>query len=182
MRVIAGRFGGRRLRAPKGSSTRPTADRVREALFSILGPPPEDAVVLDLFAGAGTLGLESLSRGARRAVFVDSARAAVACLEDNIKSLGAELLCEVHPMDVMKALPRLARSHPAMAWVFLDPPYRTDVGLRVMASLADSPLVGPESIVVCEHDRRETYDDAIGALRKISQRSYGDTCLSLYRR
>ena len=90
MRVIAGRYGGRRLQAPPGGATRPTADRVREALFSILGARVEGAAVLDLFAGSGALGLEALSRGAVRATFVESAPAAQRALRANVEALGAD--------------------------------------------------------------------------------------------
>ncbi|HWM84872.1 MAG TPA: RsmD family RNA methyltransferase, partial [Kofleriaceae bacterium] len=96
MRVIAGRAGGRRLAAPPGALTRPTADRVREALFSILGPPDDDARVLDLFAGAGALGIEALSRGAARAVFVDRSRSALRYLRRNLEELGMAGLSQVH--------------------------------------------------------------------------------------
>ena len=90
MRIVAGRWGGRRLTTPKGLATRPTADRVREALFSILGDRVQDARVLDLFAGSGALGLEALSRGARSATFVESAPAALAALRANLAALGAD--------------------------------------------------------------------------------------------
>jgi len=104
MRVIAGRFGGRRLKAPAGTSTRPTSDRVREALFSMLGDL-EQAAVLDLFAGSGALGIEALSRGARRAVFVERERAAVVALESNLQTLGLDShAVEVRRADALAAL------------------------------------------------------------------------------
>ena len=104
MRIIAGIARGRHFQAPAGATTRPTSDRVREALFSILGPPPANAAVLDLFAGSGSLGLEALSRGAARACFVEKDRLAVATLRKNIKGLGFEEHTEVMPIEVSRAL------------------------------------------------------------------------------
>src|SRR5690349_20918096 len=112
MRVIAGRYGGRRLQAPPGDATRPTSDRVREALFSILGDRVEGARVLDLFAGSGALGLEALSRGAASATFVDSAPAAIRAVKANLAALGAE--AEVVRADALRWLrgaPPAARQH-----------------------------------------------------------------------
>src|SRR5688500_5845100 len=120
MRIIAGTLGGRRLQAPAGDDTRPTADRVREALFSILGPPPEGARVLDLCAGAGGLGLEALSRGAASAVFVDADRRAIEALRANIEALGVGATSQVHKGDARTQLRKLAGP---FDWVFADPPY-----------------------------------------------------------
>src|SRR3954465_7399669 len=126
MRIVAGRWGGRTLHAPRGRSTRPTSDRVREALFSILGPL-DGARVLDLFAGSGALGLEALSRGAAAATFVERERLALRALRDNVADLGAD--AEVVAADARVFL-RAARERGAQYdLVFLDPPYRAAAGL-----------------------------------------------------
>ncbi|HTM21589.1 MAG TPA: 16S rRNA (guanine(966)-N(2))-methyltransferase RsmD, partial [Kofleriaceae bacterium] len=151
MRIIAGSLGGRRLKAPPGDATRPTADRVREALFSILGPPPEGARVLDLCAGAGGLGLEALSRGAAAAEFVDSDRAALAALRANIDALGLGTASRVHAGDARSVLRRLAGP---FHWVFADPPYRSGLADQMLAELGDGRLLAPDPVVVVEHDRR----------------------------
>ncbi len=180
MRIIGGTARSRRLRAPAGAATRPTADRVREALFNILGPPPEDLAVLDLFAGAGGLGLEALSRGAARAVFVDRAPAAVRCLEENVASLGMGDRAEILAVDVARALRTLDG---AFGWVFIDPPYKTDLALATVAALSQTgALLTQDAIVVAEHDRRRPLPDANGILTKTDQRIYGDTALSFYGR
>lgn len=176
MRVIAGSAGGRTLSAPRGQATRPTSDRVREALFSILGPPPAGAQVLDLFAGAGTLGIEALSRGADRAVFVDSARPAVACIRRNLAALGLADRAEVHLADARRFAQRLGRT--PFHWIFLDPPYATDVG-DVLAQLEAN--LAPDGRLVVEHDRRSPPEQRSGFLVKFDTRRYGDTELALYR-
>ncbi len=178
MRIIAGSLGGRRLRCPPGRGTRPTSDRVREALFSILGPPPDDARVLDLFAGAGTLGLEALSRGAALAVLVERDRTALRCLRENIETLGIKERCQVIVGDGLR---ELDRDGPAFDWVFLDPPYASDLADQALAKLARGARMRPDAVVVVEHDRRTT-PVAPAPLEKTESRTYGDTTISLYRR
>src|SRR3954469_21216042 len=126
MRLTGGNERGRRLKAPRGLRTRPTAAKVREAIFNILGPPP-DGAVLDLFAGTGALGMEALSRGAKRAVFVERDRNALSALRANLRELGVEGRSTVIGADVRTGLRRLAASvghvDDRFAWVFMDPPY-----------------------------------------------------------
>src|ERR671914_2355707 len=122
MRVIAGRFGGRRLAAPPGAATRPTSDRVREALFSILGERVAGARVLDLFAGSGALGIEALSRGAAEATFVDTAAPAIRTVRANLDALGAA--AEVRRADARRFLGAASADARQYDLVFLDPPYR----------------------------------------------------------
>src|SRR3954468_12744768 len=122
MRVIAGTYGGRPLNAPPGAATRPTSDRVREALFSILGARVPGARVLDLFAGSGALGLEALSRGAGEALFVDDAAAAVRAIRANLDALGGQ--AEVRRADALRFLDAARRGGAQYDLVFLDPPYR----------------------------------------------------------
>jgi 16S rRNA (guanine966-N2)-methyltransferase len=183
MRVIAGRAGGRRLAAPPGAATRPTADRVREALFSILGPPGEGASALDLFAGAGALGIEALSRGCTRAVFVERSRTALRYLRRNLADLGLIGASEVHQEDAPRFAARLADAGgPAFTWIFLDPPYQTDLGPSALAELGRrAGLLAPGGVAVLEHDRRRAPLDCYGVLVKADCRRYGDTELSFYR-
>src|SRR4051812_28330570 len=122
MRVIAGIYGGRTLKAPPGDNTRPTSDRVREALFSILGAQIQDARALDLFAGSGALGIEALSRGAASAIFVDNATQAVKAIEANLAALEAQ--ARVRQTDVLRFLAHARELGSQYDLVFLDPPYR----------------------------------------------------------
>ncbi len=174
MRVIAGRLGGRPLTAPRGRATRPTSDRVREALFSILGELT-GLTVLDLFAGSGALAIESLSRGARTAVLVDSSAAAITAIRRNLE--GLELAAEVHQQRALPYLQRARGAHRQYDLVFVDPPYRYASDLGRELSTALEPVLAPEARVVAESDRRAplTLD-----LTQHDERTYGDTLIRIY--
>jgi 16S rRNA (guanine966-N2)-methyltransferase len=172
MRVVAGRWRGRRLTAPRGAATRPTSDRVREALFAILGPL-DGAAVLDLFAGSGALGIEALSRGAARATFVDRAPAAVRAIRANLQALGAA--GDVRAADVRAFVRNAPAAGGPYDLVLLDPPYREAAGLG--GTLELGPLLAAGARVVCESDRRAPVD--LG-LEIIDERRYGDTLLRIH--
>jgi 16S rRNA (guanine966-N2)-methyltransferase len=176
MRIVAGRFGGRSLVAPRGAATRPTSDRVREALFSILGPGRvEGARVLDLFAGSGALGIEALSRGAAEAVLVDSSAAAVAAIRRNLSALGVE--AEVRRQDALAYLRSASRDARQYDLVFLDPPYRHAGALGPELSTALGPVLAADARVVAESDRRAP----LGLdLVLLDERRYGDTLIRIH--
>lgn len=178
MRIVGGTLGGRVIRAPAGAATRPTSEKVRQAIFNIL-PDLEGAHVLDLFAGSGALGLEALSRGAARATFVDSARPALASLRANIDTLGVSDRAEVVAGDAAALAARLV---PAEPWrvVFVDPPYRSDLAVRAAGAIPRTHLA-PGAVIVIEHDRRNAPPDALGSLLRTDERRYGDTLVSFYR-
>lgn len=181
MRIVGGNLGGRVLKAPRGDATRPTSEKVREALFAILGPPPDGALVLDLFAGAGGLGLEALSRGAAHVTFVDASRPALAALRHNVAVLGVAAQSSVVPGDALRLLPTLRPpTGAAWTWVFLDPPYRSDLAVRAAAALPRDALTALTSVVI-EHDRRNAPPDEVGSLLRTDERRYGDTLISFYR-
>jgi 16S rRNA (guanine966-N2)-methyltransferase len=176
VRVIAGRFGGRSLLAPRGRATRPTSDRVREALFSILGADAvQDARVLDLFAGSGALGIEALSRGASHVAFVDSAGAAIAALRRNLDALAAE--AEVRRQDALVYLRSASRDARLYDLVFLDPPYRHARALGPELSTALGPVLAPDARVVAESDRRAPLELDLTLL---DERRYGDTLIRIH--
>lgn len=174
MRVVAGTYRGRSLRAPRGEQTRPTSDRVREALFSILASV-EGADVLDLFAGSGALGIEALSRGAARATFVDSAAAAIAAIRHNLEQLG--LQAEVLRIPALRALSCTPVTERQYDLVFLDPPYRLASSLAPELSTALPPVLAPEARVVVESDRRAPLALDLPLLR---ERQYGDTLIRVH--
>jgi 16S rRNA (guanine966-N2)-methyltransferase len=174
VRVVAGTHGGRVLRAPKGTGTRPTSDRVREALFSILASV-DGAHVLDLFAGSGALGIEALSRGAASATFVDSAAAAITAVRENLEHLGLE--AEVVRMPALRALsctPVVGRQYDL---VFLDPPYRLASSLAAELSTALPSILAPEARIAVESDRRSPLVLDLPLLR---ERRYGDTLIRVH--
>ncbi len=175
MRVIAGHWGGRRLQAPPGDSTRPTSDRVREALFSVLGPRLEGARVLDLFAGSGALGIEALSRGAAAATFVDSAPAAIRAVRANLQALGIE--AEVRRADARRFLGGASAAARQYDLVFLDPPYRLAGRLGPELTAALPAVLAPGAAVVAESDRRAPL--ALG-LELHDERRYGDTLIRIH--
>jgi 16S rRNA (guanine966-N2)-methyltransferase len=174
VRIVAGTFGGHGLVAPPGRSTRPTSDRVREALFSIL-VSVQDSRVLDLFAGSGALGIEALSRGAREAVFVDSSAAAVAAIRRNLEAVGVE--AEVRRQGALTYLERARRDARQYDLVFLDPPYRQASGLGLELSGALGQVLAPRARVVAESDRRLPLELDLALT---DERRYGDTLIRIY--
>lgn len=177
MRIIAGTHRGRRFTAPKGEHTRPTGDRVREALFSIVGPL-EDAAVLDLCAGSGALGLEALSRGARGCVFVDRDRAACRAIRDNLASLGLTGAL-VLQRDVVQALREEAAAGRRYDLVLLDPPYGawSELEERLAASLP--AVLADGALVVVETDART---EPSLPLDPVTSRRYGSARLTVFSR
>lgn len=198
MRIIAGDFKGHGLRAPAGRATRPTADAVREALFNILGPPPEDARVLDLYAGSGALGLEALSRGAALAVFVEQDPRACQTIGANLRALGLSTGAAGPRAQILRApVERLLSTRRDLVgpfhWIFADPPYADGALPALLDALAGAPgLLHPAAVVVVEHPRKparpqDAPQDAHGPgpgqgarLRRTDLRCYGQTALSFY--
>ena len=174
MRVIAGSLGGRLLGAPRGQATRPTSDRVREAVFSILGDIAGSAV-LDLYAGSGALAIEALSRGAAQATLVDSAPAAIATIRRNLENLGLE--AQVRREDARAFLRTASRGAPQYDLVFLDPPYRHSSELGTELSTALAPTLTPGARVVAESDRRAPLRLDLPLL---DERRYGDTLILIH--
>jgi len=175
MRIVAGRHKGRRLRAPAGAGTRPTADRVREALFSILGPM-DGLRVLDLYAGSGALGLEALSRGAECATFVESARRALDAIRANLDATGDE--AEVVASDAIRWLRAAGDDERAFDLVFCDPPY--DAAARLAQPLADllPRVTAPQALIVTESSKR---NPLVLDLPLTDERTYGDTRIAIHR-
>jgi 16S rRNA (guanine966-N2)-methyltransferase len=181
MRIVGGSAGGRSIRAPRGRDTRPTSDKVRQAVFNILGPPAEGARVLDLYAGSGALGLEALSRGAAACVLVDRAAPAIRMAGENARALGFADRVRLVTADAVAALPRLEGP---FLWIFVDPPYASDQADRCLASLggAQVGLLAGDSVVIVEHDHRRPPAERQGALARRDLRRWGDTAVSFYQR
>jgi 16S rRNA (guanine(966)-N(2))-methyltransferase RsmD len=178
MRVIAGHLGARRLKAPAGKGVRPTSDRVREALFAMLGEL-DGASVLDLFAGSGALGIEALSRGAAGVVFVERDAAAVAVLKENLKTLQIEPgEAEVRRADALGALRIAGARKETYDLVFIDPPYGQAREWAPRLQTLLPPLLSPAARVVVESDRRAPLELQAPLER---ERRYGDTLIRIHR-
>ncbi len=177
MRVVAGSAKGRQLRGPRSTTTRPTSDRVREALFDILAPYVEGARVLDLYAGTGALAIEALSRGAEAADLVEADRAAQAVIQANLALTGLEDRARLWRMRVDKALTQLASQYDL---ILADPPY-ADAHVDDLLSQLGS-LLAHEGLVAIEHASRISLPDEAPALRLWKRRRHGDTSLSIYKK
>jgi 16S rRNA (guanine966-N2)-methyltransferase len=178
VRVVAGAYKGQRLTAPRGATTRPTQDRVREALFSVLGTV-EGERVLDLYAGSGALGIEALSRGAAHATLVESDAKAVQVIERNAADLGCADRCLLLRQDVERALPRLPGPYDL---VFSDPPYALRRAQKTLDVLASADLVSPGSRVILERDRREPQPVPPDGFDLEDEHRYGDTLVLIIHR
>lgn len=182
MRVIGGRDRGRRLRAPHGLAIRPTADRVRVTLFDILGPGVVGARVLDLFAGTGAVGIEALSRGAARVVFVERDPAALRVLRANLAALGAtRSQARVVAGDAIGVLGPLAGQEGSFDVVFLDPPYTTALAGRTLPALVAAGICREGGEVVVQHSTRTALPAVEGLVPHRRPRRFGDTALTFLR-
>ena len=175
MRIVAGRHKGRRLRAPAGAETRPTADRVREALFSILGSV-DGVRVLDLYAGSGALGLEALSRGAASATFVESGRPALAAIRANLDATGED--AEVVAADAIRWLRAAGDGERAFDLVFCDPPYDAAAGIAQPLGDLLPRVAAPQALIVTESSKR---NPLVIDLPLTDERTYGDTRIAIHR-
>ncbi len=178
MRIIAGDYKGRKLEAPRDNDIRPTSDKVKEAIFSILMPYIEDGVFLDLFAGTGGLGLEALSRGAEFCYFCDKERTAVSIIKKNIEMCRAEEYSKVILGDYMKALHRLEGEKVDV--ILVDPPYHSNLYEKVLKEVDSLDLLRDDGIIVTEHPKELVLPEREGALVKTKERNYGKIFLSLY--
>jgi len=181
MRITAGAERGRKLRAPRGATTRPTGAKVREAIFNILGPLSPNPV-LDLFAGTGALGIEALSRGASHATFVERDPRALSALHRNLREFNLTDRARVLDNKVAVALRRLSdEKGKKFSCVFVDPPYAAGEVEDVLATLSGGKILDNGAIVIVEHDRHNMPPERAGTLEMVDRRFYGDTGLSFYR-
>lgn len=183
MRIVAGTAKGRALTAPKPSSRhiRPTADRVRETLFNILGQWLDGESVLDLYAGTGALGLEALSRGAGRAVLVDQDKEALSLCRTNTDHLGFADKVEILALPVARAVETLGKKGAKFELIFADPPYAARVVEAVLEQVARAGLLAPGGTVIVEHDKREAAPESHEGFTRVDERRFGDTVASFFR-
>jgi 16S rRNA (guanine(966)-N(2))-methyltransferase RsmD len=181
VRILAGAYKGKRLVTPRGDVTRPTADQVRIALMDTLMPWLPAAHLLDLFAGAGGVGLEALSRGAAHATFVERDARAVAELRDNVAALGVTAAARVIRDDVLRALATLRHDGARFDLVFLDPPYDSALTAAALDALGDGALLNDGALVVAQHLTKRAPSPTAGVLRAFRTRRFGETTLTFFR-
>jgi len=178
MRIISGTSKGRRLATPKSHDLRPTSDRVKESIFNILGDEVEGKVVLDLFAGTGNLGIEALSRGANKALFVEKGRQAIRLIQRNLSQCGMKGRSEILPKDVNRAIGILNQRGQSFDLILMDPPYEKGLIQKTLMKLRSHRIYHGDSILVIEHDRREPIPETVEGWNLIRQRGIGDTVIS----
>lgn len=179
MRVIAGTYGGRRLKAVPGTQTRPTTDKVKEALFSMIGPYFDGGQVLDLFAGTGGLAIEAVSRGCDQAVLVDKQRQAQAVITENIALTKESERFRLLKTPAQTALKLLADEQQQFSYVFLDPPYRFKIIHQLLETLSELSLLTDSARVIVETEREDDVELPVG-FELIKHHDYGITKISVY--
>jgi len=186
MRVIAGSAKGRPLKTVKGRDIRPTADRVKESLFNVLGARVVDAVFLDLFAGSGNVGLEALSRGARHCVFVELMTQHLMVVEENLRATNLAANAELLRRDARGAAADLGNRGRQFDLIFIDPPYGKDLIAPVLAEIAANQLLTANGWIIAEHHKKDPVPDAVpspgvaGGFVRFRELVFGETALSLY--
>jgi 16S rRNA (guanine966-N2)-methyltransferase len=179
VRIIGGELKGRRLLVPRGRKIRPTSDRVREAIFDILGPGWNFQKVLDLFAGTGSLGFEALSRGIPEVVFVEQGKGALAILRGNVKALGLRSRVWVLPLAVKRGIAVLGEKEEVFDLIFMDPPYGKGLVGKTLEEIARRGIISSTGVIVAEHSPREEIIHPLSLVLS-QQRRYGDTALSFF--
>ncbi len=175
MRIISGEWKGRRLKTVKGNQVRPTSDKVKGAIFNILGDKIVGSKILDLFAGTGSLSLEALSRGADQAVLIEKNREACGIIRDNLQMIGVQERVKLYNMDAFSYLKQ--QQHERYDLLFVDPPYRQGFTDKILFLVKNSSILNPEGVIIIETDSKEEIPDDLGLLEVRIIKEYGDTKL-----
>jgi len=182
MRIIAGDLKGRQLKAVPGRTTRPTADKVKEAVFQMIGPFFDGGLVLDLFAGSGSLGIEALSRGMDYGIFVDKHPQAIHTIKENIRQMHLDEKTEIFRADAFRALKACSKRELQFDLIMLDPPYKKVDYEKLLKELTKHRLVKPDGIIYCEHDPSEKLPKHHDVFAMVKQETYGATIgITIYR-
>jgi 16S rRNA (guanine(966)-N(2))-methyltransferase RsmD len=180
MKIAGGKFRGMEIGTPRGNRTRPTGGRLKKSLFDILAPRLPGARVLDLFAGAGALGLEALSRGAAHVTFVERNRAAADTIRKNIERLGLDKEAGLLRREATAAIGFLASREQTFDIILLDPPYRSDLHASLLQRIDAASLASQGGLVILEHHHKTVLADTYGGLTKMREVRAGESCLSFY--
>jgi 16S rRNA (guanine966-N2)-methyltransferase len=180
MRVVSGSCKGTALKAVPGNSTRPTTDKVKEAMFNMIGPYFNGGIGLDLFAGSGGLGIEALSRGLDKMIFVDREGKSIQTIRDNIHSCGFDAQVEVYRNDAVRAIKALTKRNLLLDYVFLDPPYKNQQLQKLLEFFDRQNLMNKEGVIVCEHGSEIIMPEVVGRFVKKKYEKYGIIAVSIY--
>jgi 16S rRNA (guanine966-N2)-methyltransferase len=180
MRVVSGKCKGTSLKSVPGNSTRPTTDKVKEAIFNIIGPYFNGGIGLDLFAGSGGLGIEGLSRGLEKVIFVDRDGKAIQTIKENVTFCGLEEHSEVYRNEANRALKALIKRGLLIDVVFLDPPYKKQQLLALLTEMEQSQLIAREGVIVCEHSHDVELPEQIGNFQRTKREKYGIIHITIY--
>lgn len=182
MRIVAGDFGGRRLKAVPGMQTRPTTDKIKESLFNIIGPYFDGGRSLDLFAGSGGLSIEAVSRGVAQAVLIDRQYQAIKTIKDNVAVTKAPERFEIIKGDAKRVLEQLAVKNERFDWVFLDPPYAKQQIIKDIDKCQELKLLNPGCHIICETDANADLPDELPGFKLVRRQTYGITHLTIYQK
>lgn len=184
MRVIAGDHKGRQLKAVPGKTTRPTTDKVKESVFQVIGPFFPGGAVLDLFAGSGSLGIEALSRGMDRAIFVDKHPKAIHTIHENLRTLNITKQSEVFRADAFRAVQATAKRELSFSLILLDPPYKQGGYEKLLQAIIELKLLRPGGMIYCEHNPQEVLPKTVGSSLAVFKREDygGTTAMTIYQR
>lgn len=180
MRVISGSQKGRILKAVPGKNTRPTTDKVKEAIFNMIGPYFNGGYGLDLFAGSGGLGIEGLSRGLDKVIFIDSDYKAIRTIKENVNICRFESMAEIYKNDWKRALRVMIQRRLKFDVIWMDPPYKKDVYTTILKEISNHQLLNNSGIIVCEHAKENILPEKVESLEKIRTEHYGTISISLY--
>lgn len=180
MRIVAGTHKGRAVKSRKGNSTRPTLERVKESLFSIINPYVEGSSFLDLYSGTGNIAFEALSRGAKRAVMIEKDPEALKIIIENVNSLGFEDISRAYKNDTIRAIEILGKKREKFDIIFMDPPYKDEVCTETIKNIEKSGILAEGGIIIAEHHIAEKLHEKIGIYKKIDERDYSIKTISFY--
>lgn len=182
MRVVAGSLKGRSIKAVKGTNTRPTTDKVKESIFNIIGPYFDGGMALDLFGGSGNLGIESLSRGIDKVIFVDKEGIAINTIKENVKELRLEDRVEIYRNDAFRALKALVKREIQFDLILLDPPYKGQKINEIIEFVHEHQLLAPGGLIMAECLKEDGLNVVVGDIEQIKREIYGITAISIYKR
>ncbi len=180
MKIVAGKNRGNKLKSPKGLSIRPTSQKVREALFDIIGTYIQGACFLDLFAGTGAVGIEALSRGAKKVIFIEKELKCIKIIRENLEKTKNSEYAIVYKIDFLSGLKTISKKNYLLDYIFLDPPYNMGLANTSLSEISKLVILKKDGLVIAQHYKRETVNDEFKKLKLFKQKKYGECCLSFF--